>query len=53
MPAWGKAMSPKEVRDVTFYVMSMQGTNPPDAKAPQGDLFTPAPAKTDTATVKN
>lgn len=53
MPAWGKAMSPKEVRDVTFYVMSLQGTNPPDAKAPQGDLFTLAPAKTDTVTVKN
>lgn len=48
MPAWGKAMSPKDVRDVTFYVMSLQGTNPPDAKAPQGELFTPAPVKTDT-----
>jgi cytochrome c oxidase cbb3-type subunit III len=48
MPAWGKAMSPKEVRDVTFYVISLQGTNPPDAKAPQGNLFTPAPVKADT-----
>lgn len=48
MPAWGKAMSPKDVRDVTFYVMSLQGTNPPNAKAPQGELFTPAPVKTDT-----
>lgn len=42
MPAWGKAMSPKDVRDVTFYVMSLQGTNPPDPKAPQGALVTPA-----------
>lgn len=48
MPAWGKAMSPKDVRDVTFYVMSLQGSNPPDAKAPQGELFTPAPAQADT-----
>lgn len=47
MPAWGKAMSPKDLRDVTFYVMSLVGTNPPDAKAAQGDLFTPAPVKTD------
>jgi cytochrome c oxidase cbb3-type subunit 3 len=39
MPAWGKAMSPESVRDVTFFVMSLQGLNPPDAKAPQGDLF--------------
>ncbi len=52
MPAWGKAMSPKDVRDVTFYVMSLQGTNPPDAKAPQGDLFTPAAEKADSITSK-
>jgi cytochrome c oxidase cbb3-type subunit III len=39
MPAWGKAMSAQDVRDVTFFVMSLQGTNPPDAKAPQGELI--------------
>lgn len=39
MPAWGGAMSPENVRDVSFFVMSLQGTNPPDAKAPQGELF--------------
>jgi len=39
MPAWGKAMSVQSVRDVTFFVMSLQGTNPADGKAPQGDLF--------------
>jgi cytochrome c oxidase cbb3-type subunit III len=39
MPAWGKAMSPQDVRDLTFYIISLQGTNPPDAKAPQGDVF--------------
>jgi cytochrome c oxidase cbb3-type subunit 3 len=38
MPAWGKSMSPQDVRDVTFFVMSLQGTNPPEAKAPQGDI---------------
>ncbi len=41
MPAWGKVMSQQDVRDVAFYVMSLQGTNPKDAKAPQGELFTP------------
>lgn len=45
MPAWGKSMSPEDVKDVTFYVMSMLGTNPADAKAPQGELFKPAPAE--------
>ena len=38
MPAWGKALSPAEVRDVAFFVLSLQGSNPPNAKAPQGDL---------------
>lgn len=50
MPAWGKAMSPKDVRDVTFYVMSLQGSNPPDAKAAQGEPFTPAPVAVDSLT---
>lgn len=41
MPAWGKVMSPQDVRDVAFYVMSLQGSNPPNAKQPQGELYTP------------
>lgn len=41
MPAWGKVMSPSDVRDVAFYVMSLQGSNPVNAKAPQGNLYTP------------
>lgn len=39
MPAWGKALSPSELRDVTFFVLSIQGSNPPDAKVPQGELY--------------
>jgi cytochrome c oxidase cbb3-type subunit III len=39
MPAWGKALSPQQVRDVTFYILSLQGTNPENAKKPQGDLY--------------
>lgn len=38
MPAWGKVMSSKDVRDVAFYIMSLKGTNPPDAKKPQGEI---------------
>ena len=37
MPAWGKTMSQGDVRDVTFFVLSLQGTNPVNAKAPQGE----------------
>jgi len=39
MPAWGKSMSAQDVRDVTFFVMSLRGTNPPEAKAPQGEMI--------------
>jgi cytochrome c oxidase cbb3-type subunit III len=52
MPAWGKAMSPKDVRDVTFYVISLQGTNPPDPKAPQGNLVAPEKLKVKNDTTK-
>jgi cytochrome c oxidase cbb3-type subunit III len=41
MPAWGKALSPQQVRDVTFYVLSLQGTNPENAKNPQGQVYKP------------
>lgn len=38
MPAWGKALSPQDVRNVTFFILSLQGTNPENPKAPQGEL---------------
>jgi cytochrome c oxidase cbb3-type subunit 3 len=48
MPAWGKNMSAQDVRDVAFYIVSLQGSNPPEAKAPQGEIFKkPEIVKTD------
>jgi cytochrome c oxidase cbb3-type subunit 3 len=48
MPAWGKSMSPQDVRNVAFFIMSLQGSNPANAKAPQGELFKAAtPAASD------
>ncbi|MDH5251638.1 MAG: cytochrome oxidase subunit III, partial [Cyclobacteriaceae bacterium] len=47
MPAWGKTMSPLNVKELTFFVMSLQGTNPVDAKAPQGELFKAVPVESD------
>lgn len=52
MPAWGKSMSPQDVKDVTFYVMSLVGTNPANAKAPQGELHKPAPAAVESDSTK-
>lgn len=39
MPAWGKSLSPQQVRDVTFFILSLRGTNPANAKAPQGNVY--------------
>lgn len=52
MPAWEKAMTPQDIRDLTFYIISLQGSNPPNAKAPQGELFKAVPAKADSTKVQ-
>jgi cytochrome c oxidase cbb3-type subunit III len=39
MPAWGNALSPQQVRDVTFYILSLQGSKPENAKKPQGEIY--------------
>jgi cytochrome c oxidase cbb3-type subunit III len=39
MPAWGKALSPQQVRDVTFFILSLQGSNPQNPKKPQGEIY--------------
>jgi cytochrome c oxidase cbb3-type subunit III len=36
MPQWQMAYSNKQIAQVASYVKSLQGTNPPNAKAPQG-----------------
>ena len=54
MPAWGKVMSLKDVKALTFYVMSLEGSNPPNAKKAQGDRYVPAalPPKADTVLIQ-
>ena len=39
MQAWGKTFSPTDIRNLSSFVLSLQGTNPANAKAPQGNLF--------------
>lgn len=53
MQAWEKNYSPKEILALAGFVKSLRGTNPPNPKGPQGDLFTEtaAPA-TDSANAK-
>lgn len=52
MPAWGKSMSPEDVRNVTFFVISLQDSKPENAKAPQGELYQQPETTTDTLTVQ-
>lgn len=39
MVAWKTTLKPGEIAQVASYVVSLHGTNPPDAKAAEGDLY--------------
>jgi cytochrome c oxidase cbb3-type subunit 3 len=36
MIAWKATLKPNEMQDVSNYILSIAGTNPPNGKAPQG-----------------
>lgn len=38
MVAWENSLNGTQIEEVASYILSLQGTNPPGAKAPQGDL---------------
>lgn len=37
MISWEKSLTPKQISDVTNYILSLKGSNPLNPKAPQGD----------------
>jgi cytochrome c oxidase cbb3-type subunit 3 len=37
MPNWDKQLSPKQLSDVSNYIKTLHGTNPPNGKEPQGE----------------
>jgi len=39
MVAWQGTLKPSEIQQVASYVLSLHGTNPKDAKAPEGDVW--------------
>jgi cytochrome c oxidase cbb3-type subunit 3 len=43
MPPWGRAVKPEELSALVSYVRSLQGSNPPNARAPEGDRVVPEP----------
>ncbi len=44
MVSWEKTLSPKQIAEVSNYILSLSGTNPPGAKEPQGEKFAAIPA---------
>lgn len=43
MPPWGRALKPEELSAVVSYVRSVQGSNPPHPRPPEGDPVAPEP----------
>ena len=39
MQAWEKTYSPSQIKNIASYIKSIAGSNPPNAKAPQGEPF--------------
>ncbi|MBP9198194.1 MAG: c-type cytochrome [Saprospiraceae bacterium] len=44
MISWKSQLRPGAMQKVASYILSLQGTNPPNQKAPQGDLYDPGSA---------
>ena len=51
MQSWQKQYSPKQMSQLTSYIKTLKGTNPANAKAAQGDLFSEAPVVADSAAI--
>jgi len=50
MTSWEKTLSSKKIAQVSNYIMSLQGSHPANAKAPQGEKYVP---ESTTDSVKN
>ncbi|MEO8770916.1 MAG: cbb3-type cytochrome c oxidase N-terminal domain-containing protein [Ferruginibacter sp.] len=53
MQAWEKNYSPKEIISIAGFIKTLRGTNPPNAKATQGDLFVEAVSTDSSSTKEN
>ena len=39
MIAWKNQLTPSQIVEVSSYILTLQGTNPANAKAPQGEVY--------------
>ncbi len=52
MISWQGQLRPRQMQEVSSYILSLQGTNPPNAKEPQGELYNPDAAVSDSTRVE-
>ena len=52
MPPWGPMVSEDDLMGLVAFVRSIQGTSPPNPKAPQGDVHVEAPDQDPSAPVQ-
>lgn len=50
MAAWEEVLTAKQIFEVTNYIKSLHGTNPPNGKAPQGNLYVEGAVTADSLT---
>lgn len=46
MKSWKDELNPVQMQQVASYILTLRGTNPPNAKAPEGDYYPPAEVQT-------
>lgn len=44
MISWQSQLNPRKMQEVASYILSFQGTTPPNPKEPQGELYVPSEA---------
>ena len=52
MIAWAAQLNPADMQKVASYILTLRGTNPPNPKAPQGQIWTEGATPTDTTATK-
>lgn len=51
MKSWKEDLSPMQIAQVSSYIKTLMGTNPPNPKAPQGDLYKEEAAPSDSLNI--
>lgn len=47
MKSWKEDLTPSQIQEVASYITTLHGTNPPNGKEPQGELYKPNPVSAD------